>query len=56
MILLFREHTSKQVLHCHVCYTVYTLRMRTGLDFKYPQFDQVCGKDEDWIKMRGLEK
>jgi hypothetical protein len=29
--------------------------MRTGLDFKSAQFDQVRGKAEDWIKMRGLE-
>jgi hypothetical protein len=29
--------------------------MRTGLDFKSAQFDQVWGEAEDWIKMRGLE-
>jgi hypothetical protein len=29
--------------------------MRTGLDFKFVQFDQVRGEAEDWIKMRGLE-
>jgi hypothetical protein len=29
--------------------------MRTGLDFKSAQFDQVRGEAEDWIKMRGLE-
>jgi hypothetical protein len=29
--------------------------MRTGLDFKIAQFDQVRGKAEDWIKVRGLE-
>jgi hypothetical protein len=29
--------------------------MRTRLDFKSAQFDQVRGEAEDWIKMRGLE-
>ena len=29
--------------------------MRTGLDFKSAQIDQVRGKAEDWIKMRELE-
>jgi hypothetical protein len=29
--------------------------MRTGLDFKSAQFDQVRGEAEDWVKMRGLE-
>jgi hypothetical protein len=29
--------------------------MRTGLDFKSAQFDQLRGEAEDWIKMRGLE-
>ena len=27
--------------------------MRTGLDFKSAQFDQVRGEAEDWIKMTG---
>jgi hypothetical protein len=29
--------------------------MKTGLDFKSAQFDQVRGEAEDWIKMRGVE-
>ena len=29
--------------------------MRTGLDFKHVQFDQVRGEAEDCIKVRGLE-
>jgi hypothetical protein len=29
--------------------------MKTGLDFKSAQFDQVRGEAEKWIKMRGLE-
>ena len=28
--------------------------MRTGLDFKSAQFDQVRGEAEGWIKMRGI--
>ena len=29
--------------------------LRTGLDFKFAQFDHVRVEAEDWIKMRGLE-
>jgi hypothetical protein len=29
--------------------------MRTGLDFKPPQFDQIRGEAEDCVKMRGVE-
>jgi hypothetical protein len=29
--------------------------MRTVLDFKFAQYDQVRGEAGDWIKMRGLE-
>jgi hypothetical protein len=29
--------------------------MRTGLDFKSAQFDQVQGEAEDWIKMEDLK-
>ena len=29
--------------------------VRTGLDFKFLQFDPVLGLASDWIKLRGLE-
>ena len=29
--------------------------MRTGLDFKSPQFNPVRGKAEDWTQPRGFE-
>jgi hypothetical protein len=29
--------------------------MRTGLDFKFAQFDQARGEPENWIKMQRFE-
>jgi hypothetical protein len=42
---------TKEYLWCNISNPT----MRTGLDFKSAQFDQVWGEAEDWIKMRGLE-
>jgi hypothetical protein len=54
MFVCIKEPFTKSISHQDVSHNISDPTMRTGLDFKSAQFDQVRGEaeDPDWIKMR----